>query len=284
MQLELVGTNEIHCKELWGSKERKLQCPEEGHLQLSPSRASLLMGKGLDTDITETVSKCSAWNFKSIHRRTMPVFKNLTVKALNKGQGKTIFTWFNKRSLPLPHFKVSISANWSTTGNCEGGVCEEMEGILMCSPFVRHTWICMWIFLSIIWPYWRGMWFTLTWWQSHWDTSRSSLEENPKFGFCSREFLLQPFENRHLGVCGCLVPELALARAAAKRWAGPQVVNCVLSPWEFCRWGPGFILWSEYVGDVSLQTRGDLYWWEGPPSHVKPGICRVQELLEGWPL
>lgn len=30
------------------------------------------------------------------------------------------------------------------------------------------------------------------------------------------EFLLQPFENRNLGVCGCLVPELWLARAAVK--------------------------------------------------------------------
>ena len=33
----------------------------------------------------------------------------------------------------------------------------------------------------------------------------------------SGEFLLQPFENRNLGVCGCSVPELWLARAAVKR-------------------------------------------------------------------
>lgn len=33
----------------------------------------------------------------------------------------------------------------------------------------------------------------------------------------SRKFLLQPFEKRNLGVCGCSAPELWLARAAEKR-------------------------------------------------------------------
>lgn len=40
-------------------KAKETAVTVEGHLQPSPSRASLLMGKGLETDITETVNKSS---------------------------------------------------------------------------------------------------------------------------------------------------------------------------------------------------------------------------------
>lgn len=184
MPIELVGTNEIQCKELQGRKERDLQWPVEGHLQPSPSTASVLMGKGLETDITETTNKPAASNFKSIHGRIMPAFKNLHVKVLNKGQDKIILAWFNTKSChPAPTSRHPSLP----TGNCEGGVHEEIERLLMCSPLLTCMWVCMWIFPGIIWPYWRDMWFNLTWWQSHWDTCSPSLEGNPKFGFCSPE-------------------------------------------------------------------------------------------------
>lgn len=64
MHIKLVGINEIQCKKLEGTKEKKMHWPVEGHLQPSPSRAIVLMGKGLEIDITETVNKPSEGVFK----------------------------------------------------------------------------------------------------------------------------------------------------------------------------------------------------------------------------
>lgn len=60
------------------------------------------MGKGLEIDVNETVNKVSAQYFKSIHERLMPGFKNLPVKALNKGQGRIVPGWLSRKALPHP--------------------------------------------------------------------------------------------------------------------------------------------------------------------------------------
>lgn len=48
----------------------------------------MLMKNDLEIKVIEIVNKHSAWYFKSVHQKLMPAFKNLSVKVLNKKQGK----------------------------------------------------------------------------------------------------------------------------------------------------------------------------------------------------